>query len=127
MDRLVEHLFVFEGNGLIRDFPGNYSDYRSAPKYVAPVEKTKPEKESVSMPPAQKGDGKKLTFKEKFEMETLEKEIPEWEKKKSTIQAQLLEETEYQKLDTLGKELKQIEDELAEKEMRWLELSERIS
>lgn len=127
MDRLVEHLFVFEGNGHIRDFPGNYSDYRSAPKYVVPVEKSKPEKQTAPREATPKSDGKKLTFKEKFEMETLEKEIPEWEQRKADLQARLLQETEYQKLDDLGKQLQQVEDELAEKEMRWLELSARIS
>lgn len=124
MDRLVEHLFVFEGHGRIRDFPGNYTDYRESKKLTASTAPAKDEKsqKAAELP---KKETQKLTFKEKFELETLEKEMPELEHQKSKIQEQLNQETEYQKLEELGKELQTIEDTLAEKEMRWLELSER--
>ena len=124
MDRLVDHLFVFEGNGKIRDFPGNYSDYRSEDKPVVKESKSeKPEALKVKSAPAESLE--KLTFKERQEFENLEKEIPKLETAKGILETSMQTETEYQKLDEIGKEIKVIESELEEKEMRWLELSER--
>ena len=124
MDRLVDHLFVFEGNGKIRDFLGNYSDYRSEDKPVVKESKSeKPEALKVKSAPAESQE--KLTFKERQEFENLEKEIPKLETAKGILETSMQTETEYQKLDEIGKEIKVIESELEEKEMRWLELSER--
>lgn len=124
MDRLVDHLFVFEGNGKIRDFPGNYSDYRLEDKPAIKESKSeKPEAVKVKTVPTEEQE--KLTFKERQELETLEKELPKLETAKGTLQSSMQTETEYQKLDEIGKEIKVIESELEGKEMRWLELSER--
>ncbi len=121
MDRLVDHLFVFEGDGKVRDFPGNYSDFRNSGLQLTAQEKTK-EKELPTPPPKQ--ESKKLSFKEKHELESLEKEMPLLETKKAELTKQLETEREYEKLEALGKELKAAEDQLEEMEMRWLELSE---
>ncbi len=122
MDRLVDHLFVFEGEGKVRDFPGNYSDFRNSGLQLTAQEKTK-ERESPPPPPP-KQESKKLSFKEKHELETLEKEMPKLETKKAKLMAELESEREYDKLEALGKELKAAEDQLEEMEMRWLDLSE---
>ncbi|MEQ9229618.1 MAG: ABC-F family ATP-binding cassette domain-containing protein, partial [Cyclobacteriaceae bacterium] len=121
MDRLVDHLFVFEGDGKVRDFPGNYSDFRNSGLQLTAQEKTK-EKELPTPPPKQ--ESKKMSFKEKHELESLEKEMPLLETKKAELTKQLETEREYEKLEALGKELKAAEDQLEEMEMRWLELSE---
>ncbi|SNS57129.1 ATP-binding cassette, subfamily F, uup [Ekhidna lutea] len=123
MDRLVDHLFVFEGNGKIRDFPGNYTDYRE--KEGVPVaEMPKQEKTKVSEPVVEKPKGRKLSYNEQRELDQLDKDIPKLEAKKAELQESLLNETEYDKLQTISNEIKVIEGELEKKEMRWLELSE---
>ncbi len=122
MDRLVDHLFVFEGDGIIRDFPGNYSDYRLSGNKIdtSNIYQSKTKKTE-----APRTGSKKLSFKEKHELETLEKELPELETKKTSLAKLLNGETDYQKLEEIGNELKVIEGKLEEKEMRWLELSEQ--
>ena len=77
------------------------------------------------MKPVEKADVKKLSFKEKHELETLDKELPALEAKKEQLQAKLAEETEFQKLEEISAKIKKLVDELEEKELRWLELSER--
>ena len=128
MDRLVDHLFVFEGNGKIRDFPGNYTDYRE--KEGVPVAEIKgsnqgsqKDRSDGSKPSDQteKPKGRKLSYNEQRELDQLDKDIPKLEAKKAELQESLLNETEYDKLQTLSNEIKVIE---GEKEMRWLELSE---
>jgi ATP-binding cassette subfamily F protein uup len=125
MDRLVEHLFVFEGEGKIKDFPGNYSEFRESGGSFQQQETEKTQKEEVVSKPVEKADTKKLSFKEKHEMDTLDKEMPKLESKKEQLQAQLVGETEYQKLEEITGEIKEVTDELEAKELRWLELSER--
>jgi len=126
MDKVVDHLFVFEGNGIIRDFPGSYSDYRewkelqeqmqSAPK---PLETPVAEK----MPEA--AEKRKLSFKEKFELEQLEKEIPQMEARKAEIEQALASRfDDYEQIVKLTTELEKLKEDLDEKGMRWLELSE---
>lgn len=127
MDRLVDHLFVMEGKGKVRDFPGNYTDYRESyglpgakaeenkKKEVKNLEKSKPDKSSAQ----------KLSFNEKRELEQLNKEIPELEDRKKKLNELLNSESDYQKLHDLGKELEELSQKIEEKEMRWLELSER--
>ncbi len=125
MDRLVDHLFIFEGDGRIRDFPGNYSDYRlQLPKSVTSKEETSEKETSVLK---QKSSTDKLSYKEKLEFEKLEKEISELEERKADLQSSLNNETEYQKLEEISKEIQEIMDALESREMRWLELSERPS
>ena len=127
MDRLVDHLFVFEGEGRILDFPGNYSQYReklgrqaaTAPQTVAPGEPA--EKEA---PPQKK---KQLSFKEKREYEQLEKDIGRLNNEKELITARMNSgEAGYDELQELSLRLSGITLELDEKELRWLELSELV-
>ncbi|GAB4240115.1 MAG: ABC-F family ATP-binding cassette domain-containing protein [Ekhidna sp.] len=125
MDRLVDHLFVFEGNGKIRDFPGNYTDYREKEGVpVAELPAKEKEKPKAPEPAPEKEKTKKLSYNEQRELSQLEKEIPTLEKKKKELQDQLNNETEYEKLQKISEGIKAIDEELEEKEMRWLELSE---
>lgn len=123
MDRLVDHLFVFEGQGKIRDFPGNYTDYRE--REGVPAAELPKEKEKPKVQPAQeKSKAKKRSYNEQRELDLLDKAIPELEEQKSQLQEQLNNETAYDKLQTISEDIQKIETELEEKEMRWLELSE---
>ncbi|WP_424963055.1 ribosomal protection-like ABC-F family protein [Ekhidna sp.] len=125
MDRLVDHLFVFEGNGKIRDFPGNYTDYRE--KEGVPVAELIPKKkEQPKAEPAKEKEKslRKLSYNEQRELDQLDKEIPALEQKKKELQDAMNTETEYEKLQDLSNQIKTIEKELEDKEMRWLELSE---
>jgi len=130
MDRLVDHLFVFEGDGIVRDFPGNYTQYRidelnkekqQENKQVASKEKT-PEPEVVQ--PATK---RKLTYKEQREFETLEKELPLLEQEKMMLAEKMSGNISYDELQQYSQRLTAITNELEEKEMRWLELSEMMN
>jgi len=127
MDRIVDHLFVFEGNGVIRDFPGNYAEYREeqASKEID-TDKIKSQiistKEIETKPIAEK---RKPSFNEKREFEILEKEIKELNNEKSTITIKLSDTNlEYVEIEKLSTRFKDISSMLDEKELRWLELSE---
>lgn len=130
MDRLVDHLFVFEGDGEIRDFPGNYSQYRiwqkdeeqksrnQSQSNIQPAEAT--EIKSVTAK-----EKKKLSFNEKREFEQLEKDMPALEKEKAEITEKLgTPDLPYEELQKLSNRITEITQLLEEKEMRWLELSE---
>jgi ATP-binding cassette subfamily F protein uup len=129
MDRIVDHILAFEGEGKIKDFIGNFSEYREnlklEEKNPKPVVVQKVEKpivvEPVSKPQAPK---KKLSFKEQRELETIEKEIPEFEGKRAAILEQLNNETEYEKIAKLSAELESLSEKLENHEMRWLELQD---
>lgn len=129
MDRMVEHLFAFEGNGVIKDFPGNYTQYREAVAnnkftgYEIEAEKVPQTKAAgIQAAPAIK---KQLSFKEKREFETLEKEIADLEKEKKQINENLAGgDLPYIELQQLSVRIGEIDSRLSEKEMRWLELSE---
>ena len=125
MDKVVDHLFVFEGAGVIRDFPGNYSIYRDhkemerqrAMKLAAPKEKKeKPKQETVKTG---------LSYKEKIEMENLTKEISQLETEKQSVETSLSSGVlPPDELHRLSVRIGEIVSLLDEKEMRWLELSE---
>ncbi|PZR26957.1 MAG: ABC transporter [Citrobacter freundii] len=125
MDRLVDHLFVFEGNGDIRDFPGNYTQYRleqSRPdnKALAKQEQAKP-----TEPAPVAASRRQLTFREKREFETLEKELRDLAKEKELVNQKLNDGTlPYNELEQLAKRIGEITQLVDEKELRWLELSE---
>lgn len=129
MDRLVEHLFVFEGEGRIRNFPGNYTDYREWQK-----EQEKLQQEEAKAAPApvvekkqeQPNAKRKATFNEKKEYERLEQEIEQMETRKSEIIETMNSNTltDHEELTALAKELERINEQLEEKEFRWLELAE---
>ena len=133
MDRLVDHLFVFEGNGEVRDFPGNYSQYRlwmkEQEKYATGSGQSavKEEKKITEGQQQASGNKKKASFKEKREFELLEKEIAELETEKQQIQNQLSDAgAPYERLNLLSRRIGEISNLLSEKEMRWLELSEMM-
>jgi ABC transport system ATP-binding/permease protein len=129
MDRLVEHLFVFEGEGKIRNFPGNYSDYR---EWLKEQDKTVQEtKQAAPAVVAEKKEDKpsgkrKPTYQEKKEFEELEQQMAKLESRKTelieTMNAGTT--TDHEQLNAWAQELEQINEQLEEKEMRWLELSE---
>jgi ATP-binding cassette subfamily F protein uup len=140
MDRLVDHLFVFEGEGEVRDFPGNYTQYRIWLKENEKKEnkwddletrKSKGETtESVvtanELPAA--GAKKKMNFKEKREFETLEKEIPSLEEEKKQITEKMSTgNLGFEELQKLSDRLIAIAHDMESKEIRWLELSEMSS
>ena len=127
MDKVVDHLLVFKGDGVIQDFPGNYTQYRewqslqpsqpaSAPKEQKAPQQSKPE-------PGQAR--RKMTYKEKTEFERLEKEIASLEQEQRQIEEALCSGTlGIDELTEKSKRLPLLKDELDEKSMRWLELSE---
>jgi ABC transport system ATP-binding/permease protein len=128
MDRLVDHLFVFEGNGKVSDFPGNYSlyrDYQLSNEKTAvntrPAAKTAP----VVKQEKQSAEKRKLSFKEKREFELLQTEIETLTKEKETIHLQLSSGSiPFEQLQQLSARIGEVTSLLDEKEMRWLELSE---
>ena len=126
MDKIVDHLLVFQGNGVIQDFPGNYTQYREwsalKPKELKeknqPLEKKDRKVQDVSV-------RKKMTFKEKREFEQLEKDIAALEKEQKIIEEELCSgKLTIDELTEKSKRLPVLKDELDEKSMRWLELSE---
>jgi ATP-binding cassette subfamily F protein uup len=129
MDRIVDHVLAFEGEGKVRGFVGNFSEYREVrsqelskkspaveakPKVETPTPKTEVEK-----PPQ-----RKLSFKEQRELEMIDKEMPNLEKLRAEILEKLNNETDYDKISTLSAELQKLGDELENLELRWLELQE---
>lgn len=130
MDKLVDHLFVFEGGGEVRDFPGNYTQYREwekdqsdKGKEEAKSEPKVAEKPVVEVAPA--APAKKMSFKEKRELELLEKEIASLEAEKKDIEGKLGSGSlSYEQLEPLTRRSGEIAGLLDEKGMRWLELSE---
>ncbi|WP_027001109.1 ABC-F family ATP-binding cassette domain-containing protein [Hugenholtzia roseola] len=125
MDKLTEHLFIFEGEGKIKDFPGNYSDFKN---YLSEEKsRSQEQKENKKMAPAPEmaKSGSKLSYKEKQEFDLLEKEISNLEKKKKQLSELLASgETDYDKINEWSNEFNQILADLETKELRWLELSE---
>jgi ATP-binding cassette subfamily F protein uup len=132
MDRIVDHLFVFEGGGDVRDFPGNYSQYRELAKeeekYKAASLK-QPEQEAPvpqpKVPLPEKAVARKLSFNEKRELQQLEKEMPELEAKKKKLEQEMSSGAmDFDTLQLAGERVAAIGKLLEEKELRWLELSE---
>ena len=129
MDKVVDHLLVFNGQGDIKDFPGNYTQYRdyqalqpSAPKAE---KKTTADTKDVQPAPAVKERPRRMTFKEKTEYAQLEKDIACLEAEKKQIEEALCSGTlSIDELTAKSKRLPELNDELDEKSMRWLELSE---
>ena len=126
MDRLVDHLFVFEGEGVIRDYPGNYTQYRDWQKTeLAFPEETKKETTLPQTDGKQTVPKKKLNFKEQREFEQLEKELPRLEKERAELTEQLSHpDLPFEKLQQISERINEIAFLIDEKEMRWLELSD---
>lgn len=131
MDHLVNQLFVFEGDGKIRLFNGNYTDYRDwlEEEQARSTANQKPLPASVKAEPVATGsEKKKATFKEKQEFEKLQGEIEALEKQKSEISLQFTNgSTDHNQLQQWSIEIKNISDQIDEKTLRWLELSERMN
>jgi len=130
MDRLIDHLFIFEGNGIIKDFPGTYAEYRIWEKEQEKILQEKQLSSTTNLKNNTTNNEvvkKKLSFKEKREFELLEKEIPALEKEKELLTLQLSSsDITYLQIDEISKKLIDINLSLEEKEMRWLELSEYL-
>ncbi len=133
MDRIIDHTLAFEGEGKIRDFVGNFSEYREAKSKEEALgksasAKTEHPKENTASTvntqiPAKK---KRLSFKEQRELETIEKEMPELEAQRAKILDQLNNESDYEKISKLSADLENISEKLENHEMRWLELQEML-
>lgn len=137
MDKVVDHLLVFQGNGEVNDYPGNYTQYRDAQKKQLKEEILK---SKVSCPPVNGSSSsstlangkprlqekkRRLTFNERKEYEQLEKDIEALEQEKGAIESALSSGTiSVEEITSLSKRLPVLNDELDQKSMRWLELSE---
>lgn len=127
MDKVVDHLLVFNGQGVIKDFPGNYTQYRewlslSDEKIKSPVDVNKEENNKRSHKPEQR---RRLSFKEKREFELLEADIASLEEEQHRIEEALCGgTTSVEEITAMSKRLPLLKEELDEKSMRWLELSE---
>jgi len=140
MDKLVDHLFIFEGDGVIRDYPGNYTKFRilekSKQSYASVSSDISTAKEHLVVPveqqikpiavTAEKKTMEKLTYKEKLEFETLNKEMPLLEEKKMAFTAQLNNTNlNYEEIISFSEKLSEVNAALELAEIRWLELSEK--
>lgn len=129
LDSIVDHLFVFEGNGVIKDFPGNYSDYREYLKELQNSQQSTPEKSNnkeitAAVKPVQNRPAK-LSFKERKELETLTVEIDELTAEKKSLEQLFNSGETISDMDVKSRRYNELSELLDEKEMRWLELSER--
>jgi len=142
LDKLVDHVFAFEGNGVIKDFPGNYTEYRDwkdeqgeleaeeETRAVAAVVAEVAEETSIPEPPAveppkTEAPKRKLSFKEQRELELIEKELETMEARKKEIETLLGNtNTDHQELQKLSEEFSRISNSIDEKTMRWLELQD---
>jgi ATP-binding cassette subfamily F protein uup len=127
MDRLVDHLFIFDGMGGIKDFPGNYTDYRlslkDAESNPAPE---KPKQVAIESPAPKAATKSKLSFKEQQEMAELELKMEKLEQEKLNISFKMSEgSASVDELSAYGKRISEIDNELESAEFRWLELSEK--
>ena len=124
MDRLVDHMFVFQGNGEIKDFAGNYSHYREwqKQKEIEEKEEKRPVEKKETFIEKSK---QRLSYKEKIEFERLEKELDDLENEKKEISARLeISDLPFDVLENLTLRIVEITSLIDEKEFRWLELSE---
>jgi len=128
MDRLVDHLFVFEGAGVVSDYPGNYSQFREWRKVKDQQESESPQKAEEKKSTFQPTEKKKLSYKEQREFEMLEKELAQLETERKSIYEQLSSpDLPFEDLQKLSERVNSINEEIDLKEMRWLELSEAQS
>jgi len=131
MDKIVDHLFVFEGNGIITDFIGDYSEYRTYQKEREAAKRQEERtaqdqrKQEKSPSGASPKEEPKLSYHERKEMNRLEKEIGKLEKRKSEIEAAFAQpDLSSERIEALSIELGEVKKEIEEKEMRWMTLAE---
>jgi ATP-binding cassette subfamily F protein uup len=125
MDKLVDHMLVLEGNGEVKDILGSYGEYRLAQELAEAKASEQRKAEVREVAPKAEKPKSKLSFKEKFEFDQLEKEIPQLEKEKSALEALLAGgSNDHEELIKTTDRLGKLIEELDTKTMRWLELSE---
>lgn len=126
MDKISDHIFIFDGKGSIADFPGNYTQYRNKIEEEAAERKTETVKTSVEPSRPKSTDNTKLTYKEKRELEQLEVDIPRLEERKKELEELLNSGTlDHDTLFNKSQEIVILSEKLEEMELRWLELSDK--
>jgi ATP-binding cassette subfamily F protein uup len=144
IDRLVDHTFVLEGNGEIKDYPGNYTEYRNwkstqkdepvakekkaealdVPKTTEPIKTESPKSSNPASANADK-PAKKLSFKIQHELKELEEDMPKLEKQKAELEQEIIKHSaDYAKVSEITSKLKYVSKTLDEKSLRWLEIQE---
>ena len=132
MDRIVDHILAFEGDGIIKDFVGNFSEYRDKKSQESGKNQPEIRQDSIKneIPAASvtaekpATNKRKLSFKEQRELEMIDKELPVLDKKRNEILEKLNNETDYEKISVYSAELERISGKMEEMEMRWLELQD---
>ena len=126
MDKIVDHLFVFRGEGMVEDFPGNYSDFRTY-EDSTPVA-AEPKKITASKVSTESQSEAKLSFNEQKELKNLESKLKSLEFDKKELEAKfLVPDIDMDTIGALSDELKILNDVIEEKELRWLELNEKLN
>ncbi|MGB2143662.1 MAG: ABC-F family ATP-binding cassette domain-containing protein [Flavobacteriaceae bacterium] len=126
MDKIVDHLFVFRGEGVVEDFPGNYSDFRTY-EDSTPVA-AEPKKTTLSKASKDSQSEAKLNFNEQKELNNLESKLKSLEFDKKEMEAKfLVPEIDMETIEMLSDQLKRLNEVIEEKEMRWLELNEKLN
>jgi len=124
MDKIVDHLLVFEGEGKIKDFIGSFTEYRDQQAQNKNTKKSEPTKPTEEKQTKNTNSKRKLSFKEQKELENIEKEMPVLKQKQDEILEKLNNETDYGIISELSQELEETTSQLEAHEMRWLELQE---
>jgi len=124
MDKIVDHLLVFEGEGKIKDFIGSFTEYRDQQAQSKNTKKSEPAKPTEEKQTKNTNSKRKLSFKEQKELENIEKEMPVLKKKQDEILEKLNNETDYNIISELSQQLEETTSQLEAHEMRWLELQE---
>ncbi|MCM4154719.1 ABC-F family ATP-binding cassette domain-containing protein [Gramella sp. AN32] len=128
MDKITDHLFVFEGQAEVNDFPGNYSDYREYLQSKPKPDKTSSEENNTKEDKKEykNNAGANLSYAEKKEFSKLEKEIATLERKKETIQKKFLEDLSTEEIAAESKKLSEVENNIESKTERWFEIMEKM-
>ena len=124
MDKIVDHLLVFEGEGKIKDFIGSFTEYRDQQAQNKNTKKSEPAKPAEEKQTKNTNSKRKLSFKEQKELENIEKEMPVLKEKQDEILEKLNNETDYNIISELSQQLEKTTNQLEAHEMRWLELQE---
>ncbi len=130
IDRVVDHVLAFEGEGKIRNFVGNFSEYREMKSQESKKVAEQPSMQAPKVAeiaqavPKSPSAQRKLSYKEQRELEMIDRELPVIEEKRAAIMQQLTNETEYEVISNLSAELESLTSKLEEMELRWLELQE---
>ena len=124
MDKIVDHLLVFEGEGKIKDFIGSFTEYRDQQAQNKNTKKSEPAKPTEEKQTKNTNSKRKLSFKEQKELENIEKEMPVLKEKQDEILEKLNNETDYNIISELSQQLEETTSQLEAHEMRWLELQE---